>query len=460
MKSPQLISQYESDSFFKTLIDNMQVGVIVADASGIIIYINKTYARFSGIDPEKAIGQHATQVIPNTRLHLVAKTGQAEINYPHNHKGTGLLVHRVPIKEDGCVIAVLGLVLFDNALTAVQLADKASYLEEKIKDFQKKLSSIHQATYTFADIIGVSPSTLKARSDGLKAAGTSLPALITGESGTGKELFAHAIHQASCRSAYPFIKVNCAAIPKGLLESELFGYQRGAFTGADPKGKIGKFEMAHMGSIFLDEIGDMPLEMQPKLLRILETKEIERVGGSTAITSDFRVIAVTNQNLEKLIKSGMFRSDLYYRLNAMQVKLEPLRKRKDDIIPLAYHFIQFAEKGPTGKGVRFSAKARRAIEKYDWPGNARELKYFTENMLYRTGYSSIDYDELPTHIKSINKISHRHYGTTLRDYLKEAEKLVIQETLQEVNGNKTKAAEILGIHRTILYRKIKLLGLK
>ena len=447
------------DKFFKALFDNMQIGVIVADSAGFITYINQTYARFLDIDAQRVLGQHATELVPNTRLHIVAKTGRAEINYPHKHKGTGYLVHRVPIKENGVVVAVLGLVLFDSATTAIQLAEKLSYLEEKLKHYQKTLSTIHQAIYSFDQIAGSSASFAGAKKEAAQAATTSLPVLITGESGTGKELFAHAIHQASARSAYPFVKVNCAAIPKDLLESELFGYEKGAFTGADPKGKIGKFEIAHMGTIFLDEIGDMPLEMQPKLLRILEMKEVERLGSNKTIHTDFRVIAATNQDIEKFTKSGMFRSDLYFRLNAIQIILEPLRKRKEDIIPLAYHFIQHAEKGPTGKGVRFRSKVRRAMENYDWPGNGRELKYFTESLLFRADKALIEYEDLPNHIKTHSELSHHDKGTSLRDYLKKAEKIAILEALADADNNKTKAADLLGIHRTLLYRKMKQLGI-
>ena len=447
------------DKFFKALFDNMQIGVIVADSAGFITYINQTYARILDIDAQRALGQHATELVSNTRLHIVAKTGRAEINYPHKHKGTGYLVHRVPIKENGVVVAVLGLVLFDSATTAIQLAEKLSYLEEKLKQYQKTLSTIHQAIYSFDQIAGSSASFAGAKKEAAQAATTSLPVLITGESGTGKELFAHAIHQASARSAYPFVKVNCAAIPKDLLESELFGYEKGAFTGADPKGKIGKFEIAHMGTIFLDEIGDMPLEMQPKLLRILEMKEVEKLGSTKTIHTDFRVIAATNQDIEKFTKSGMFRSDLYFRLNAIQIILEPLRKRKEDIIPLAYHFIQHAEKGPTGKGVRFRSKVRRAMENYDWPGNGRELKYFTESLLFRADKALIEYEDLPNHIKTHSELSHNDKGTSLRDYLKKAEKIAILEALADADNNKTKAADLLGIHRTLLYRKMKQLGI-
>ncbi len=345
---------------------------------------------FSISTPKELLGLHAAELVSNTRLHIVAQTGRAEINYPHKHKDTGYLVHRVPIKENGAVVAVLGLVLFDNATTAVQLAEKLSYLEEKLERYQVKLSTIHQASHSFDQIVGISESFNEASREAQKAAGNGLPVLITGESGTGKELFAHAIHQASARSAYPFVKINCAAVPRDLLESEFFGYEKGAFTGADPRGRIGKFEIAHLGSIFLDEIGDMPLEMQPKLLRVLEMKEIERLGGNKTIHSDFRVIAATNQNLENLMKTGQFRHDLFYRLNGMQVNIEPLRHRREDIIPLAYHFLQHGAKGPSGKSVRFGSRVRKALESYDWPGNGRELRYLIESLRCRTSASLIE----------------------------------------------------------------------
>jgi len=449
-----------TDRFFRTLFDRMQIGVIVTDGSGIITYINQTYARFLNIDAQGALGLHATELVSNTRLHIVAQTGRAEINYPHKHKGTGYLVHRVPIKENGAVVAVLGLVLFDNATTAVELAEKLSYLEEKLEQYQEKLSAIHQASHSFDQIIGVSASFSQARKEAQKAAGNDLPVLITGESGTGKELFAHAIHQASARSTYPFVKINCAAVPKELLESEFFGYEKGAFTGADPRGRIGKFEIAHLGSVFLDEIGDMPLEMQPKLLRVLEMKEIERLGGNKTIHSDFRVISATNQNLENLMRTGQFRQDLFYRLNGVQVTIEPLRQRRDDIIPLAYHFIQHAAKGPTGKSVRFRSSVRQALENYDWPGNGRELRYLIESVRYRISESLIGYEDLPDHIKSFPGVSEFSDATYLRDFIREAERFAIRKALAEAGDNKSRAAEILGIHRTLLYRKMKQLGLQ
>ena len=340
MNRNQRVSDFENtlvhkEGFFKSLLDNMQVGVIVSDHEGCIVYINDTYARFLGIDPKAHIGKHATELGVNSRLHIVAKTGNAEVNYPHQLKDKGYLVHRVPIKEKGKVVAVLGLVIFDSTGTASRLAEKLLFLESKLNLYESELLSLRSTRYTFDSVVGVSEAIIAAKAEAVRAATNNFPVLITGESGTGKELFAQAIHHASSRKPYPFVRVNCAAIPKDLFESELFGYERGSFTGADPRGKAGKFELANYGTVFLDEIGDLPLEMQPKLLRVLEGKEFERVGGSTLIRADFRLLSATNQNLEEMREKKRFRTDLFYRLNVIPIHIPPLRDRRDDIIPLA-----------------------------------------------------------------------------------------------------------------------------
>ena len=459
MANPILSNPIERTGFFKNLVENMEIGVIIGDTDGKIVYINRTYARFLDIDIETSLGKHATQVISNSRLPIVAKTGIAEINYPHQFKDTGFLVHRVPLRENGQVIAVVGLVLFDSATTVTKLAEKLEQLESKLVDVQKELATVHATTFTFESIIGKSESIKKAVSEALSAAGTTMPVLITGESGTGKELFAHAIHHASSRRHFPFIRVNCAAMPKDLLEAELFGYEKGSFTGANPKGKPGKFELAHLGTMFLDEIGDMPLEMQPKLLRVLELKEFERVGGVNVIASDFRIISATNQNLEHLMKTGQFRRDLYYRINGIPVDIEPLRNRREDIIPLAYYFIEKTVKGPSGKGIRIHPTAEKALEKYDWPGNGRELLHVIQRALFGTRSGTIKPENLPDYLFHSTVFPKRSDGTTLNDYMKSAERYLIEQTLRQVDGNKTKASELLGIHRTLLYRKMKILGI-
>ena len=445
--------------FFKSILDVMQIGVVVSDADGYVIYSNKTYAQFLNTEIDQIIGKYATDVVENSRLHVVAKTGQAEINYPHKHKGVGYLVHRIPIRQQGKVIAVLGLILFDNASTAVKLSERCSILESKLKNFQEELGTIHRAMYDFDSIVGISQIMNMTKKEAVQAATNDLPVLITGESGTGKELFAQSIHQASARKTFPFVQINCAAIPKDLLESELFGYAKGSFTGASKKGKPGKFEIANMGTIFLDEIGDMPLEMQPKILRILEMKEVERIGSHTVTPSDFRVIAATNQDIESLMKSGLFRRDLYFRLNVVPIHIKPLRDRTEDILPMAYHFIQKIIKGPAGKGIRILSYAEKALLNYKWPGNGRELLHTMERTLVTTQTQSIDISDLPEYFQYPGTVPIRDKGAMLNEYLQKAERYAIKQALQEADNNKTITADILGIHRTILYRKMKKLNI-
>ncbi|MCK5916420.1 MAG: sigma 54-interacting transcriptional regulator, partial [Deltaproteobacteria bacterium] len=238
------------------IIDNIHNGVIVTDAEGYIIFLNKPYSRFLGIDPAAQIGRHATEVIENTRMHIVARTGIIEINKAHRLNNQDMVVQRIPIKKDGRVIAVFGQVMFKDVSDVKKLAGRLSLLESKVRLYEKEIFSLRSTRYTFDSIIAESSVMERLKKEALKAAATALPVLITGESGTGKEMFAQAIHHASNRRAHPFVRINCASIPRELLEAELFGYEKGAFTGAHISGKPGKFELANQGSIFLDEIGD------------------------------------------------------------------------------------------------------------------------------------------------------------------------------------------------------------
>jgi transcriptional regulator with PAS, ATPase and Fis domain len=443
-----------TDSFFRKLVDQMQIGVIVSDADGFIIYMNDTYARFLNLDPAAQIGKHATDVVANSRLHIVAETGKAEVNYPHQFKDIGYLVHRIPIREDGRVIAVLGLVLFDSATTASRLAQNLSFLETKLNLYENELASLRSTRYTFDSIVGKSRIICDLKSEALKASGNQLPVLISGESGTGKELFAQAIHHASSRKLWPLVRINCAAIPKDLLESELFGYDKGAFTGANAAGKPGKFELAHHGTIFLDEIGDLPLEMQPKLLRVIEEKEFERVGGTQLIRSDFRLIAASNQNLEDMVAEGRFRKDLFYRLNVISLNIEPLRKRREDIMPLALHFLGLIVQDAALVDIRFDEFAEQALIGYDWPGNARELSNVLERTLSSTGRKIISLSDLPYYLTQGQGISSGLKSNSLKEVQDRAEKEAIQLALQQTRYNKSQAAKMLNVNRTLLYKKI------
>jgi transcriptional regulator with PAS, ATPase and Fis domain len=452
-------SPIQRADFFKRILDSLQIGVIIIDATGSIIYINNTYARFLGIDPQAEIGKHATEVVANTRLHIVAKTGQMEINYPHQFKEHGFLVHRVPIKEDDQVIAVVGLILFDSASTASRLAEKVSFLESKVHLYENELLSLRSTRYTMDSIVGVSKSLTALKWQAMKAAATSLPVVIVGESGTGKELFAQAIHNASPRKFCPFVRVNCSAIPRELFESELFGYDRGAFTGAKAAGKPGRIELAHHGSLFLDEIGDLPLEMQPKLLRVLEEKDFERVGGTKLVKSDFRLLAATNQNLEDMMVEKRFRTDLFYRLNVITLQIPPLRERREDILPIGTYLLKLIAQDCGMRDVSISPAAADFLLNYDWPGNVRELSNVLERAVHYAERDHIELTELPRYVFKKDKDFDSPAPEPLKSVQNAAENDAMRRALEATGFNKTRAAQMLGIHRSLFYKKLKKHGL-
>jgi transcriptional regulator with PAS, ATPase and Fis domain len=441
--------------FFRKLLDNMQVGVIVADHEGYIVYINDTYARFLNIDPAAEIGKHASELGVNSRLHIVAKTGQAEVNYPHQFKDRAFLVHRIPIKENGRIVAVLGLVLFDSASTASKLAEKVSFLESKLSLYEKELLSLRSTRYTMDSMVGESSALRGLKRQALRAAATSLPVVITGESGTGKELLAQAIHHASSRRLYPFVRVNCAAIPADLFESELFGYEKGAFTGASSTGKPGKFELANYGSVFLDEIGDLPIEMQPKLLRVLEEKEFERVGGTSLIKTDFRLLAATNHDLEHMLEENRFRKDLFYRLNVITLHIPPLRERREDVLPIVEHLLKRIAHDSGLQKISLGPEAQEILTSCDWHGNVREISNVLERVVSYLERDIIYPCDLPPHIHRGNRGTGLSNNPSLRRVQSRAEREAILYALQSVNYNKARAAQALGIHRSLLYKKMK-----
>ncbi len=302
------------------------------------------------------------------------------------------------------------------------------------------------------NIIGFSPLFREIMSTVEKVAPSRATVLLLGESGTGKEVIARALHEMSGRRDKPFVKVNCGALPDSLLESELFGYEKGAFTNAIRQ-KKGRFELAHGGTIFLDEIADMPTPLQVKLLRILQDGEFERLGGEETIKVDVRVIAATNKDIDKEIEQGRFREDLYYRLNVIKIKLPPLRQRQDDIIPLAQHFLEKYAllNAKSIKGI--SPEAARLLEGYHWRGNVRELENVIERAVVLCSGDTIQKEHLPDYItgQDSTKVVSFRIGTTLE----EIEEVMIARTLEATGGSKEEAARLLGIGVATLYRKLK-----
>ncbi len=446
---------HEQLEIYNLVFDSIYNGIIITDANGYITHFNKPYGEFLGLDPQIQIGKHCTKVIENTRMHIVARTGKPEINHSQRIKGQDMVVQRIPIKKGGKVIAVFGQVMFKDARDVGKLATTLSVLESKVELYEKELVSLRSTRYTMQSIAGISVIIHTLREEAIKAAGNNLPVLITGESGTGKELFAQAIHHAGHRKLHPFIRINCSVIPKDLLESELFGYERGAFTGAKSEGKPGKLELAHHGTLFLDEIGDLPLEMQPKLLRVLEEKEFERIGGTSLIRSDFRLITATNQNLEEMLDKKLFRKDLYYRLNVLPLSIPPLRERREDIIPLAYHLLEQITQEASLSKIEMTGDAKKTLTNYSWSGNVRELSNVLERILSDLEGNVIRLCDLPFYLYQKPKKKSGQDRTSLKNVQTIAEKEAIRYALESTHYNKARASDLLGIHRTLLYKKMK-----
>ena len=578
-----------SNRELEVILNSTHDGMIACDRDGFITIFNAAAARITGLDPEDMIGKRAQDVIPNTRLHVVLETGQAELNQQQVLGGVKIITNRVPVRDaDGNVIGAVAV--FRDISEVISLAEEItnlrqiqSLLEAIINSTQDAISvvdengmgllinpaytrltglteedvigkpattdiaegeSMHmkvlrtrlpvrgarmkvgprkkevivhaapiivddelkgsvavihdtseirrlteeldrakrlirrlEAKYTFDDIVGVSPKMARAIEQARRVAATPVTVLLRGESGTGKELFAHAIHNASDRARGQFIRVNCTAIVDTLLESELFGYEEGAFTGARRGGKRGLFEEANGGTIFLDEVGATNLALQAKLLRVLQEKEVVRVGDTRPIPVDVRVIAATNTDLEKAVREGRMREDLYYRLNVVPIFIPPLRDRIEDI-PLLCHSLIRRFNQAYGRNVsRISEEALDILTEYDWPGNVRELENVLSRAIINMHYSEVEI--LPGHLPALGRFQQGPQATQvnaqtdiptgekrstqgiprLREAVERAERRAILRALEAAGGNKTAAAKLLGVGLRSLYYKIKRYGI-
>lgn len=440
------------------LLDNTHEGLVICDAAGKILYFNRSYSEMYMMKQGSDFGRNIREFFPKARIPVIARTGRAEYGVIHKWKGKDLVVNRVPVKEGSKVKWVIAQVLFRDITELKSMNEKVATLKIKIESMGAELRKFLQAKYSINDIIGGSYQTKQLKRQAAKYASSSLPILILGESGTGKELFAQAIHRMSPRSERSFLAINCAAIPKELMESELFGYESGAFTGATQKGKIGKFEMVEGGTLFLDEIGDMPLEMQAKLLRVLEEKQITRLGGSKTIPVEFSLVASTNRNIEEMVEKGTFRSDLFYRINVFVLKIPPLRDRREDVLLIARSIAASSLADHGTEEIAFSREVESLLMQYDWPGNMREVRnvinFAVHNLL--PSESVIEPRHLPP---SLCARVEDHYSTPVLLPLKKGvetrEREIIREILRSTYGNKVEAAKLLGVSRSVLYDKLK-----
>ncbi|MGM0419668.1 MAG: sigma 54-interacting transcriptional regulator [Bacillota bacterium] len=453
----------EIQEMLEAIINSTQDAISVVDEKGKGILINPAYTRLTGLTEDDVIGKPAdVDIAEGQSVHYKVLQTREKIQ--------GVRMKVGPQKKD--VIVDVAPIIVDGELKGsvgvIHDVSEIKNLTEELDQARRMLREL-KARYTFADIIGKSQTMQAVINQARKASRTPATVLLRGESGTGKELFAHAIHNESARRNQKFIRVNCSALVDTLLESELFGYEEGAFTGAKKGGKKGVFEVADGGTIFLDEIGKISPNLQSKLLRVLQEREIVRVGGTTPIPIDVRVIAATNINLERAIQEERFREDLYYRLNVIPLTIPPLRDRLEDIRPLSEHIIRKfnQEYGRSVKGI--TSAAIQQLQNYNWPGNVRELENIISQSIIHLAQDEeyIDEEHLPglnqeepvdiRNTPRLESFSFENYS--LKEMLNETEKKLIIQALEDTEGNRTEAANLLGIAVRSLYYKLEKYGI-
>lgn len=447
-----LEDQHKASSLLYTILDATDDCIVYVNKDGIIEMLSRAYAEFLKIDRKAAIGRHVSEIIENTRMDEVIRIGKPEMAQLQEINGRKMIANRIPVFAGGKITGAVGRVLFRDLKDLNKLYAEIHQIEKELNMYRDEFNKVNKAKFALNSIIGESSAMRELKSTIQRVAVSSSSILILGDSGTGKELFAQAIHNNSQRRGAPFIKVNCGAIPNELLESELFGYEEGAFTGAKKGGKIGKFKAADGGTIFLDEIGELPPNMQVKLLRVLQEREVERIGSMTSEKIDVRVIAATNKNLEKMVDEGQFRLDLFYRLNVVILKIPPLCERKDDIPLIAESLIRKIADQQQVIVDGISSKAMEFLKRYDWPGNVREL----ENVLERAvNFMDNETKIMTKHLPSkITGMSGFEAVRSLKETMDKVEKEILVNSLILYRGNKTEIAEALGISRTSLYEKM------
>ena len=480
-----------AETFFDHLSE-MCEGILVVDKSARVVWVNDRWQRnmaslgFSTTD--QIIGRPVEEIVPNTLMRQVVETGKPILLDVLENKAGTYLVSRFPLHDDsGAVIGAVGLILYDQIESLKPLIGKMGRLQSELAQAQKELARQRRTRYTFSNFVGNSERALEVKSRARRAAVLSTTVLLLGETGTGKELLAQAIHAASQRARHPFIAVNVAAIPDTLLEAEFFGVAPGAYTGADRRGRDGKFKLADGGTLFLDEIGDMPMALQSKLLRVLQEREVERLGSNDVSRVDVRVIAASSVDLATLVADGRFRSDLYYRLNVLPIRLPPLRERPEDLEALCEHLLEQLALEQEMLPKEIDRDALEALAALPWPGNVRELRNVLERACSLWDGMRLTMEAFREVLPEIDAVAVRERSggraaptpvsasarsetigspdgsseppivslpATLPERIAELERAAIREALRATGGNRVQAARRLGIARATLYQKL------
>ena len=477
------------DSLFRTF-ENFSEGTFIVDADARVVWINKRYAaRFGFSDPQQAIGRDCEAVIPNSLMREVVQTGKPILLDILETDREPLVVTRLPLKDDtGETVGAVGFALFDELKALTPLFTHYSRVQQELIATRHSLAQARRAKYTFGSFVGTSAASLEVKRQARRAALVESPVLLLGETGTGKELLAHAIHGGSARANQPLVTVNVAAMPDTLLEVEFFGAAPGAYTGADRKGRVGKFELANGGTLFLDEIGDMPLQLQGKLLRVLQDKEFEPLGANRIVRADVRIIAATSADLPALVAAGRFRADLFYRLNVLTIHAPPLRERLADIEALAYAMLEdLSTQARGGSHFELQDDALRLLCSCEWPGNVRELRNTLERAVMMSDSERIDARSLAPFIGPTHDGGARHPRSTAAgdasaapsqtataagelvasstpglwsDAMAAFEKRFLADALHANNGRVIETAAQIGMGRATLYKKIAAHGIE
>ncbi len=481
------------------LFSSISQGMFLVDRTGRIVWVNEGYRRFLpalGIGSiDQFMGRMVEEVIPNTQMRQVLETGKPILIDLLTNKAGTFVVSRIPLHEEkegeegpGEVIGAIGIVLFDHPETTLQpLISKFAMLQRDLDDARRELAAQRanpllrqtpdgqrRAKYTFASFVGSSPAAVDVKRHARRAAQSSSPVLLLGETGTGKELLAHAIHTASARANGPFVSLNIAAVPDTLLEAEFFGVAPGAYTGADRKGRQGKFKLADGGTLFLDEIGDMPQALQAKLLRALQEGEIEPLGSNKLVPFDARVIAATSRDLPALVREGRFREDLYYRLNVLPLRVPPLRERRADIPALVEVLGEDMALRSGEAPPELTADALALLAGQHWRGNIRELRNVLEQVTMRSESQRIDAVQLERIMRE-SGVEHVQAAAPTPDtagdmddaarnaallrpldqQVAELEQRAIAAAMAATGGNKLATSRLLGISRATLYARLE-----
>ncbi len=439
------------------VIENSYDGIFVTDGKANILKINKAYEKITGLKREDMIGKNMREFVKKQEISqsatlLVLKSKKTETIVQGFPSGMKVMSSSSPIfNKDGKIIMVV-----TNVRDVTQLYEFKEELEKNkilAEKYYTEIAETRAQSLGLSDMIVADEDMLNTIQIAKRVAEVNTTVLILGETGVGKEEIAKYIHKNSSRAKKQFIKINCGAIPLNLIESELFGYERGAFTGANKEGKIGLFELASGGTIFLDEVGELPLDIQVKLLGVLQEREIERIGGIKPIKIDVRVIAVTNRDLEKMVRNKQFREDLYYRLNVVPLTIPPLRYRKQDILALITYFLKELNKR-FNCNKTFSEEAIRKMYEYNWPGNVRQLKNIIERVMIMSQTDKITTEDLPEDIASISDIGcvNNYESKTLKEVLDQVEEEKLNEAFSKYK-NVRGAAKSLGIDASTFVRK-------